>query len=167
MRKPADRRQNRITKDANVRLEVSVAPSMPEPPEGISAELVASWAEYWSSPLASATDAQSKLNAVTRLWQLYDLRDKHHAAYVAQPLVDGSQGQQVLNPLGRQLNSLESQILALEDRLGLNPKSQLQLGVTWAEGQKQLRDLADRVFQSKPASDDEADDDPRALLAVK
>lgn len=166
MKKPADRRQNRITKDASVRLEVSTIASAPEPPDGIAPELVASWHEYWSSPLASATDAQSKLNAVTRLWQLYDLRDKHHAAYVVQPLVDGSQGQQVLNPLGRQLNSLESQILALEDRLGLNPKSQLQLGVTWAEGQKQLRDLADRVFQSKPASD-ESDDDPRALLAVK
>jgi len=167
MKKSPERRQNRITKDVGVRLEVSGAAELPAPPEGIAAGLVASWAEYWSSPLASATDAQSKLNAVTRLWQLYDLRDKHHAAYVAQPLVDGSQGQQVLNPLGRQLNSLESQILALEDRLGLNPKSQLSLGVTWAEGQKQLRDLADRVFQSKPASDDETDDDPRALLAVK
>lgn len=166
MKKPADRRQNRITKDSNVRIEVARIDEMPEPPAGIATDLVASWEDYWRSPLASATDAQSKLNAVTRLWQLYDLRDKHHAAYVAQPLVDGSQGQQVLNPLGRQLNALESQILALEDRLGLNPKSQLSLGVTWAEGQKQLRDLADRVFAKRPDSD-ENNDDPRALLAIK
>ena len=167
-KKPADRRQNRITKDANVRLEVGTLASVPDAPDGIAAELVESWRDYWESPLATATDAGSKLNAVTRLWQLYDLRDKHHRAYAAQPLVEGSQGQQVLNPLGRQLNALEGQILSLEDRLGLNPKSQLQLGVTWAEGQKQLRDLADRVFTERPKKKgDDGGDDPRKLLAVK
>ena len=107
-RKPPERRQNRVTKDANVRLEVGTLVEIPEPPDGVKPELVESWRGYWESPLAQATDAGSKLNAVTRLWQLYDLRDKHHDAYAAQPLVEGSQGQQVLNPLGRQLSQLEN-----------------------------------------------------------
>ena len=167
-RKTPERRQNRATKDSGVALEVHTLEDIPSAPDGIAPELVESWREYWESPLAKATDAGSKLNAATRLWQMYDLRNKHHAAYCDQPLVTGSQGQQVLNPLGRQLTTIEGQIMQLEDRLGLNPKAQLALGVTWAEGQKQLRDLADRVFSERPKpKPSEAGDDPRKLLAVK
>jgi hypothetical protein len=166
--KPADRRQNRVTKkpeqvlDLTERLEVA---AYPPPPKGIRAELVQTWADYWASPLANATDQASKLHAVTRLWELYDLRDRLHTAFAKQPMVMGSQGQQVLNPIGRQLNSMESQIIQLEDRLGLNPRSQLTLGVTWAAGQNQLADLAERYAAPMPEPRDD-EDDPRKALAI-
>jgi phage terminase small subunit len=169
-KKPASKRQNRVTKTPEIELTTIVGkirPSGPPAPEGIGADLVATWDEYWASPLAQVGDEHTKRAAVTRLWQLYDLRDKHYLAYRKHPLVDGSQGQKVLNPLGRQLTTLETQIQALEDRLGLNPKAQIALGISWAQGQQQLASLAERVFQGDdPATEDDEDIDPRELVAV-
>jgi phage terminase small subunit len=169
-KKPASKRQNRVTKTPEIELAQvagKIGPAVPASPEGIAPGLKATWDEYWSSPLAQVGDEHTKRAAVTRLWQLYDLRDKHYEAYRKHPLVDGSQGQKVLNPLGRQLTTLETQIQALEDRLGLNPKAQIALGISWAQGQAQLASLAERVFHgetSEPEDDDEID--PRELVAV-
>jgi phage terminase small subunit len=169
-KKPASKRQNRVTKTPEIEL-VSVAgkigPAIPSAPDGIRGYLVQSWAEYWSSSLAQVGDEHTKRAAVTRLWQMYDLRDKHYEAYRAAPLVDGSQGQKVLNPLGRQMSQLETQIMALEDRLGLNPKAQIGLGISWAQGQAQLASLAERVFHGSDESKSEDDEiDPRELVQV-
>jgi phage terminase small subunit len=170
-KKPADKRQNRVTKTPETVLASVVgriSPSGPPAPDGISPELVETWAEYWGSPLARATDDYTKRAAVTRLWQMYDLRDKHYEAYRTAPLVEGSQGQLVLNPMGRQLQTLESQILQLEDRLGLNPKAQIALGISWAQGQSQLADLAERVFHpAQPKSGEPEEEDPRNLIAAR
>lgn len=167
-RKPADKRQNRVTKSPDTTVVVGRihGSGVPDAPREITKELQASWRDYWISPLAAATDQGSKLAAATRLWQMYDMRDKHYEAYRVAPLVEGSQGQMVMNPLGRQLNQLETQINALEDRLGLNPKAQLALGIQWAAGQSQLADLADRVF-AKSSEPDDDEIDPRTLVAVQ
>jgi hypothetical protein len=169
-KKLASRRQNRVTKTPEIELAPVVGritPSGPPPPDGIRGYLAETWEEYWGSPLASVGDEHTKRAAVTRLWQMYDLRDKHYEAYRAAPLVDGSQGQKVLNPLGRQLNTLETQITALEDRLGLNPKAQIALGISWAQGQQQLANLANQVFHPDSEAEPEDDEiDPRELVQV-
>jgi phage terminase small subunit len=169
-KKPASRRQNRVTKTPEIELVPvagKIGRAIPVAPDGIRSYLVDSWAEYWSSPLAQVGDEHTKRAAVTRLWQMYDLRDKHYEAYRAAPLVEGSQGQTVLNPLGRQMAQLETQITALEDRLGLNPKAQIGLGISWAQGQAQLASLAERVFHgNETPGDDEDDVDPRELVQV-
>lgn len=168
-KKPASKRQNRVTKTPEIELPQvvgTIAKGIPAAPAGISTDLVQTWREYWESALANVGDEHTKRAAVTRLWQMYDLRDKHYEAYRRAPLVDGSQGQKVLNPLGRQLNTLETQIMQLEDRLGLNPKAQISLGISWAQGQQQLASLAQQVFTQADESDDQDDIDPRELVQV-
>ena len=166
-KKPAARRQNRVTKTPEIELAPvagAITRATPKPPSGISAYLVDTWHEYWSSPLSTVGDEHTKRASVTRLWQLYDLRDRHYEAYRKAPMVEGSQGQLVMNPMGRQLTTLEGQIVALEDRLGLNPKAQIALGISWAQGQQQLAALATQMFQ--PDDEDDDDVDPRELVAV-
>lgn len=162
--KAESRRQNRANQRSDLVLHADAETTVPPFPDGLSEELRESWEGYWSSPIANATEQGSKLKIVTRLWQLYDLREKHYLLYRNNPLVKGSTGQPVINPLGKQMQALDSQILQMEDRLGLNPKAQLYLGVQWAQGQHQLMDLAERTFSAQTPKDEE---DPRALLEIK
>jgi phage terminase small subunit len=53
----------------------------------------------------------------------------------------GSQGQEILHPLVRQINQWDKDILALQDRFGLNPKSRLQLGISLNNAKKTTLDL--------------------------
>lgn len=91
------------------------------------------WGEFWSSPAARKIETSLDLPAVDRLFALYDERARSLSAFRRNRLVKGSQGQAVLNPLGRQINSLNTQILALEDRLGLSPMARLKLNLTLGE----------------------------------
>jgi P27 family predicted phage terminase small subunit len=50
----------------------------------------------------------------------------------------GSQGQMVLHPLARQLDSLEGKLVPLEDRLGLSPEASLRLGLATVEAKSKL-----------------------------
>ena len=50
----------------------------------------------------------------------------------------GSQGQEVIRPESRILMDTEAKLVALEDRLGLNPESRLRLGISAVEHESQL-----------------------------
>jgi len=56
-------------------------------------------------------------------------------------LVVGSQGQVVLNPLYKALLSIDAEIRQLEDRIGLNPKARVALGLSIGQAKKTLADL--------------------------
>jgi P27 family predicted phage terminase small subunit len=100
------------------------------------------WAEFWASELAAATLADTDGPAIERLATLYDLRRRALKSIKKQPLVDGSQGQKVLNPLARQMSTWDAEIRQLEDRFGLTPRSRLNLGLQLGAAKKQLDDLA-------------------------
>ena len=67
--------------------------------------------------------------AIERLFDLYDERERAYQDFRRQRFVKGSQGQDVLNPLGRLIASFDGEIRQLEDRLGFSPKSRLNLGI--------------------------------------
>jgi phage terminase small subunit len=46
----------------------------------------------------------------------------------------------VLNPLGKHMATLDSEIRHLEDRLGLTPRARLQLGITYADAHRSLEE---------------------------
>ena len=50
----------------------------------------------------------------------------------------GSQGQDVVHPTARLIGDVEGQLLALEDRLGLNPEARLWLGISAVEHKTKL-----------------------------
>lgn len=144
--------------------------SLPDPPAcpdrlgGVAplAATVQAWDRLWRSDVVSVVDLRSDREAVVRWATLLDERERAFRAYRRQRLVEGSQGQAVLNPLWAVVRSCDGELRALEDRIGLSPKARLQLGITYAEAGKSLDEL------NRLMDEEEADDvvDPR-LLAIE
>ena len=139
--KPADKRQRRNKKNNIVLMPDRGVVATPDPPKGLLKNTLAQWDKYWGSQLAQATEIETDLPAITRLFTLYDERERAYRAFRKQRFIKGSQGQIVLNPIGRHMNTLDAEIRQMEDRLGLTPRSRLQLGITFADAAKSLEDL--------------------------
>src|SRR5574337_423419 len=82
-------------------------------------------------------------------------------AGLEEALATGSTGQTVLNPLIKHLPTLDAEILALEDRFGLNPRARLTLQVALGDA-AESRDKLNRAL--RPA--DEAADARLVALAA-
>lgn len=100
-----------------------------------------SWAAFWASPYAVVVNIDRDLRALERLWTLYDARERAWRSYCKKPLLIGSQGQEVMNPMWRDARALEVAIQNLEDRFGMTPKAAAALGITVGALQKTLDDL--------------------------
>lgn len=111
------------------------------------------WERFWESDVAQAIQAESDMPMVERLFRLRDDRERAHRAYRADPLIQGSQGQSVLNPMAQVVKNCDSEIRALEDRLGLNPQARLRLGIVLDDVRQRVkRQVTDGL---KPADLDE------------
>ena len=99
------------------------------------------WEDFWNSDLASAIDTKSDQSAVYRLATLIDERERVYKQAKKDRLVVGSQGQVVLNPLYSAMLKLDAEIRQLEDRIGMNPKSRVSLGIQIGGLKKTLADL--------------------------
>ena len=139
----------------------------PEPPKGILKNNKDSWVAFWDSELGQspAIRRDTDLGVIERLWQLYDERDRAYQGYRRSRLVTGSQGQLVLNPLGRMYLDLEGKIQALEDRIGLSPMARLKLGITFGQAHASLDDLNRRMNEDSDRDQDPRDQDPRIIEA--
>ena len=99
------------------------------------------WEDFWNSDLATAIDTKSDQQAVYRLATLIDERERIYKQAKKDRLVVGSQGQAVLNPLYSAMLKIDAEIRQLEDRLGMNPKSRISLGIQLGQMKKTLADL--------------------------
>ena len=99
------------------------------------------WEDFWNSDLASAVDTKSDQSAVYRLATLIDERERVYKQAKKERLVVGSQGQVVLNPLYSAMLKLDAEIRQLEDRVGMNPKARVSLGISIGQAKKSLSDL--------------------------
>ena len=99
------------------------------------------WEDFWNSALASAVDTKSDQSAVYRLATLIDERERVYKQAKKERLVVGSQGQVVLNPLYSAMLKLDAEIRQLEDRIGMNPKARVSLGISIGQAKKSLSDL--------------------------
>ena len=99
------------------------------------------WEDFWNSDLASAIDTKSDQSAVYRLATLIDERERIYKQAKKDRLVVGSQGQVVLNPLYSAMLKLDAEIRQLEDRIGMNPKARVSLGISIGQAKKTLADL--------------------------
>jgi hypothetical protein len=122
-----------------VGLAANPAP-IPGAPAGLLPATGAQWAAFWASDVAQAIDQASDLPAVERLFLLRDERARSFDVYSRQRTVSGSQGQPVLNPLAAVVRACDAEIRALEDRLGLNPRARLQLGLQFVSARQKLDD---------------------------
>ena len=163
LRKPAEQRQNRITKDVVVPIRpASVVASVPDPDGSWREETAVRWGEFWQSKLAGNVEASDE-GALRRLFKLYDEIDRLWEAVEATGrVVDGSQGQPRPNPLFKQIEAFQAEARQLEDRFGLSPMSRLKLGVTFADAHLSLAALNDRLAAQPSSIDDVWDDAPEA-----
>ena len=99
------------------------------------------WEDFWNSDLATAIDTKSDQQAVYRLATLIDERERIFKQAKKDRLVVGSQGQAVLNPLYSAMLKIDAEIRQIEDRLGMNPKSRISLGIQLGQMKKTLADL--------------------------
>ena len=99
------------------------------------------WEDFWNSDLATAIDTKSDQQSVYRLATLIDERERIFKQAKKDRLVVGSQGQAVLNPLYSAMLKIDAEIRQLEDRLGMNPKSRISLGIQLGQMKKTLADL--------------------------
>jgi P27 family predicted phage terminase small subunit len=136
----------------------------PAAPENILKATRDLWNEFWGSRLSAIVNPGTDLPALRRLFTLYDERERTYRAVKRERLVKGSQGQPVLNPLYRNLGTLDSEIRQLEDRFGLSPISRLRLGITFGEAQRSLEEMN----RALDADDDEdpTEEDPRLEAAA-
>lgn len=118
------------------------------------------WAEFWGSEQARLVKA-AHVPALTRLFRLRDQAERFRRAGMKQPLVLGSTGQMVLNPLLKEASDLATKLLPLERDYGLTPKAWVDLGGALGDATRSLADLNDAL-----SDDDDGDDDapdPRLL----
>lgn len=131
---------------------------------------VDAWDRVWSSNITAVVDRESDMEAFVRWASLLDERERALRAFRRKRMVKGSMGQLVLSPLWDVVRSCDTELRALEDRIGLTPKARLQLGITYAEAAGSLAELegtegdgstgADPRSGKQPASE-EPEGDPR------
>lgn len=163
VRKRPDQRRGKAgtTRDLGVvvRRERVEVPACPAKLAGVAPlkVTVEAWDRLWSSDVVSVVDLKSDHEAVVRWASLLDERERAFRAFRTERLVGGSQGQPVLNPLWTVVRTCDSELRALEDRIGLSPKARLQLGITYGEAVKSL----DELNQLMDEEGDDVDVDPR------
>lgn len=156
MPKADDRKQGRYQRTPAVKASGSDLSLAKYPPdESWLPSIQNEWASFWITDVSQAV-AESDIPALYRLFELRNTERIYHEEAKSNPLVLGSQGQDVLNPLLRQADSLRSEIRQLEDRFGLNPAARAKLGLDTSKLKRSLADL------NQEAVNDFDEDDPRA-----
>jgi hypothetical protein len=151
--KPAQRRQNRITKSLGM---VHTAGKAPRMPRGLCKPAQDAWTGYWGDTVSGVT-RESDTALVLRWVRNVDRYHRLIAEADRSPMVAGSTGQQRANPIYDLVLKIETSIKADEQQLGVGPLNRLRLGIAFSESAKSLAEL------NAEAEDDGADD-PRLTL---
>ena len=115
-----------------------IDPGDPDP--DWSPAVAAWWSDFWSQKELLLGLGSIDVHVVRRIAGLKQLREEAVAGLKGNPLVAGSQGQPVANPLSRVVLGYDSEIRQLEDRLGLSPRARLNLGVTFGQAHRSMED---------------------------
>lgn len=117
------------------------------------------WAAYWADPAAATQTPADWMWPLVWIENLDDYWRKRQQAD-EEPLVMGSMGQEVANPLYAAANQSLQAAERAAKQLGVGAKNRADLGVTIVAGQVALDDLNAR-YQSADGAGGDVDDDPR------
>lgn len=156
-KKAKDQRQRRNQSKAELSL---IKPEPPEPPPDLRPVVLETWRAYWNSELAKLVDPATDGPVIRRLFTLYDERERAYEEAKDKRIVRGSQDQEVLNPLLKYVAQCDMEIRQMEDRLGMSPRSRLQLGITFGDAMRSMEELNRRLA----ATDAKEKADPRLSL---
>jgi P27 family predicted phage terminase small subunit len=124
----------------------SVAPvSVPVPPDTLGPAGVELWARLWTVG-AGVYHTAAHYETVARYCELTERRAEFLQTLAAEGWIKtGSQGQEVLHPIARQLDAVEGKLVPLEDRLGLSPEASVRLGIATIEHKSKLDAFLDQL----------------------
>lgn len=106
------------------------------------------WEAFWRSDIAVRVDLRSEGYYLVRWLDAVDDRERFLEEANREPLVCGSQGQQVLNPLYRRVAELERIIQWSADHFGLTMLSKFRARIAFSEA-AQSEDRLERVLSRR------------------
>lgn len=117
------------------------------------------WDSYWADGAAVTQTAADEMFA--RIWiEGYDDYLRKKAEADKQPMVKGSMGQQVANPLYAVAEGSLKNAMTAARQLGIGAKNRADLGIQLLAEKQALDDINARYLESENGVDD-GDDDPR------
>lgn len=114
---------------------------VPEPPRGLRKSAKDAWTAFWSSPMAALIEVESDMDAIKDWAYCISERDRLRPLLRKEPLVIGSTGQLVANPLEKIINQYTRQIDRYREQFGMTPLSRMRLGIAVGEAADTLSDL--------------------------
>ena len=129
-KKPSERQNRNPHKLVVLPPAPPIAPPIPAPPEGLLLSSVARWNEFWSSDVARVVDRLAHISSLRDWVRAVDERDRVVPVLHQAPIVRGSTGQPVLNPLAQYAVQLDAQIARAERDFGMTPGAAARLGLT-------------------------------------
>lgn len=159
-RKPAgtavDRRNGR-------RAELTLAAHVAVPEinrDAFLADSLIVWDAYWRDPAAATQSPADLMMAV--LWiEAYDDYQRKKMVADAKPIVKGSQGQMVANPMYSVAKDQMQIVMACAKQLGIGAKNRADLGMAIVSEAQTLAAVNQRYRSTSARGDD--DDDPRLI----
>jgi len=164
--KPSERVAGHRAREPGRVLELlPAAVQAPDPPPGLTDQVLVSWESYWASDVAAAA-SEVDLPLIRRLFVMYDQYAQAIEVVNKAIVVKGSTGQIRVNPLADYAFKLAGQILRLEEELGLTPLARQRLGIAVAERYRSLDELNRSLTTHEQGDGEDGDDvDPRIALA--
>ena len=131
-RKPASDRQGHSPAKRTTTPAVAKTATWPAAPDDLGEESVRLWDSFWEHEAqAQALLAKPAQRVVLRRWvTAFDQWSKSMAAVAASPIVEGSMGQPVQNPLMSWVTSREAEMEKCERQLGIGLRNLADLGVS-------------------------------------
>ena len=149
------RSRDRRKADLEIVPDASGVPAVtPSAPPEWSKKILGEWVEFWSSGLAETVQATDR-PVIERLFGLRNLQAKALRRWERKPYIEGSQGQPVQNPAFAESMTLERQVVALEDRLGLSLKAKANLGIAMGQAKLTAVELNRMALEDNDVSDDD------------
>jgi hypothetical protein len=167
-RKPDGARKGHRKYSSTAIVPLKSAPRVPELPDSkkFLAATRQAWERYWSSPIQQVLVPDSDMPALVRLFQLADEFERCRREFARKRLVEGSQGQPVINPLGPFMLALAKEVRALDDRFGGSVISRLRMSIDLGEAAKSLDAMNQRLAAAEESDADQVEDPRVAKLAI-
>jgi hypothetical protein len=128
-----------------------------DPPAGMSAAAKAAWAGFWDDKQALLLTPSGRV-VLERWVRSVDRYERSTRAADKQPLVPGSQGQPVVNPLYKVAADARVVVEACERQLGVGGVYAANLGLAAVAEARSLADLNARYGEGGDEHDEHADD---------
>lgn len=135
--------------------EAREAPEIPLPVGDTAREV---WERFFTSPVSAAVDINADWGKLRRWIYYVDRIEKLTMLADADPIVRGSMGQPVENPLYRRIDRMEAFRLKIEERFGTDPLARFRLQLTFTEAKRSANDLRRELMRPvRPENQIEAD----------